>query len=374
MYLPQADAKVLVETIAGLKHDERDTALILLGDEDHPDLHKLVSTLNHAGVRFAGGVFPGLISGSRMYTRGAVVMNLPADIPPLVVKGLNREPIVIPGLDSVVRESGSASTTAIVLVDGRAPNISTFLGGLFGHLGNTVHYIGGGAGFRSFKPRPCVFSNDGAFQNAAILLFARVATRIGVRHGWKPLIGPLMATKTHRNTIIELNWRTAFPVYREIVEEDSGQKITPRTYYSIAARYPFGIVKESAEDVVRDPLAVTGQGGLVCVGEVFENVALNILKGDAPSLIQAAAQAAAECGPIDCTSVCHCLIFDCVSRSLFHGDGFVRELEEVDQQVRSLRADAVPEGALSIGEIASTGEGYVDFLNKTTVVGALCNA
>jgi hypothetical protein len=374
VYLPQSEPEAILKAVRGLKRRKDDVILILLGDEKRPDLNKLVFALNREPIRFAGGVFPGIIRGEKKHSSGAIVTSLPALAPPLVVRGLDQERISLPDLGAVAQGNGAHRPTAIVLADGLAPNISTLLAELFGRLGNAVHYIGGGAGLQSLKPAPCLFTNDGVYQNAAVLLFADLESTLGVRHGWERLTGPIVATKTHKNVIAELNWRNAFDVYREIVERDHGEKLAPRSFYKIASGYPFGLVKEASEDVVRDPFQTTDKGELICVGEIPENTALNILKGRSESLIAAAGQAAAECRPDPGRKVRSCLIFDCVSRGFFLEDGFAHELETIHRGIQAFAPTLVPEGALSIGEIASVGEGYVDFLNKTVVVGVLYDA
>ena len=59
------------------------------------------------------------------------------------------------------------------------------------------------------------------------------------------------------------------------------------------------------------------------------------------------------------------LLIDCISRGLFLGEGFIREIEAV-------RAGNTPLiGALTLGEIANDGKDYMELYNKTCVVGIL---
>jgi hypothetical protein len=374
VYLPQAQPDAILKAAAGLRRRKDDLVLILLGDDHAPDLPKLVFALNREPIRFAGGVFPGILRGRHRHSTGAILVSLPVFAPPLVVPDLNRDTVVLPDLSAVVQRSAVARPTILVLPDGLAPNISAVLAQLFGHFGNTVHYIGGGAGVRSLKSVPCLFTNEGVYQNAALLVFADLESVLGVRHGWERLTGPVVATKTRRNVIVELNWHRALDVYRDIVEKDCGRKLKVQDFYKIASGYPFGIVKEAAEDVVRDPFSANDKGELVCVGDVPENTALNILKGNPKSLIAAAGEAASECRTAKERKARQCLLFDCVSRGLFLGEDFGQELESVERAIQSFAPGMVPEGVLSVGEISSAGEGYVDFLNKTAVVGIFCDA
>jgi hypothetical protein len=62
----------------------------------------------------------------------------------------------------------------------------------------------------------------------------------------------------------------------------------------------------------------------------------------------------------------HCLVADCVSRGLFLGERLGDELGAI---VDGLGSGAPrPVGMLTLGEISSQGEGYLEFFNKTSVV------
>jgi hypothetical protein len=214
-----------------------------------------------------------------------------------------------------------------------------------------------------------VFTRDGVFQGAAIIALSTLPARLGVRHGWSELRGPFLATRTNGNVIIQLNWRNAFEVYRATVEADAGAPITRETFLRIASGYPFGLRKEGQEVLVRDPVGVTEAGHLVCVGDVPENATLSILKGDPAQLVAAAGRAAREAAAASVAGaaqpVRHCLVSDCVSRGMFLGDRLADELGAIAD---GLGAAGRPVGMLTLGEISSQGEGYLEFFNKTSVV------
>jgi hypothetical protein len=183
-------------------------------------------------------------------------------------------------------------------------------------------------------------------------------------------MGPLVATRTRRNVIAELNWRPALDVYREVVEKDSGQRLTEQIFYDVRQRYPFGIHREGCEDVVRDPIAFTERGELVCVGDVPENAVLNVLTGRKADLVAAARRAVRDCRADPSARPAHCLVADCLSRSLFLEREFGRELRAVKDGL-AVDGESAPQGALTIGEISSYGDGTLEFLNMTIVAGLL---
>jgi hypothetical protein len=137
----------------------------------------------------------------------------------------------------------------------------------------------------------------------------------------------------------------------------------------VAKGFPFGIRKLDSEVVVRDPLFLTPAGELVCVGEVPEGAFVHVLRGDAARLIDAARSArdlAQQSFP-----AAHAprfrFVIDCISRSLFLGDRFGEELAAID--------DGLPMvGALTLGEIANSGRDFLEFYNKTAVVGLIATS
>ncbi len=93
---------------------------------------------------------------------------------------------------------------------------------------------------------------------------------------------------------------------------------------------------------------------------------MEILTGDTESLIAAAGRSlakamAAHGGGEKKTA----LLIDCISRALFLGEDFSRELSAVN------RGEMPLIGVLSLGEIANSGEDYMELYNKTCVVGIM---
>ena len=371
MYISDVNPKEIISAITRMEIKEGDVVAIMLGEKNKPNIKQLISELNEKRVDFFGGIFPGIIYGNQKYEEGAILMVLPALERPFLIKGLNTENLNLPDFGNGIFENPKKKYTAMILVDGLTSNTSLFLSEMFNRFGNSVHYFGGGAGSLTLKQEPCLFTSEGFAQDAAIVTFIKLESNLGVRHGWERIMGPFVATKTRKNIIMELNWKNAFQVYQKTVEGDSKKKLTPKNFFDIAKGYPFGIHKEGMEDIVRDPINVNERGELFCVGEVPENTVLSILKGGKDSLIQAAGQAAEDCLQSGMKTIRQCLIADCISRTIFLEGKFMKELETVNQKIHTIAPRHTPMGILTLGEISSYGEGFLEFFNKTIVVGFL---
>lgn len=367
MYVPQVSISKLIEAVKTLSLNEDDVLMISICETANIDLEAMVVALNQEGISFFGGVFPGVIGGGQQQIGGAVIMPLQAYIKPLVFEGITGRSFVLP--DYIIDIPQEEKGDAIVFVDGLSSNISSFLSSIFNALGNTVKYIGGGAGSLSLKQQPCLFTNEGVKMDAAVVLLLQKKISTGVKHGWDSISGPFVATKTHKNSIIEINWQNAFEVYKDVVEADSGKTIDADNFFSISKAYPFGIQREGSEYIVRDPIAVNPDGSLQCVGEVSENVVIDILKGDPINLINAGQEAAQEAASKK--DFGQALVVDCISRNLFLETAYPESLELICRKINEQNHVVNVEGILTLGEISTYGKGSLEFLNKTIVVGLI---
>jgi hypothetical protein len=264
-------------------------------------------------------------------------------------------------------------STAIVLLDGLTPNIYRFLEELNDLLGEQCHFIGGGAGSISLKQQRCVFANCGLHKDAAVVCVIDKQISLGVRHGWAPLAGPLVATQTEGNTILQLNWQNAIEVYNQIVEKDCGEALNKDNFARIAQGYPFGILREKEDDIVRDPLAIGENGSIICIGEVPPNTVVHVLKGAPQALLNAARKAMGDSiGNTDSPSrVDGTFVVDCITRTLFLNEQFADEMNIIREKLVIENPEQEPFGILSLGEISSYGEGLLELFNKTIVIGTL---
>lgn len=359
----------ILQHIASLHPAEDDVLLLLFAEQSTPDIPLLIEALNAGNISFFGGVFPGLLYGNQHITSGCIIKKFKAVMAPFCVSGIaSAQFFNFPDLESTAHiEHG----TAIVLLDGLSTNLYGFLEKLNDLLGEQCHFIGGGAGSISLVQQPCIFSREGFKKDAAVVCVIDQDIRLGVRHGWEQLAGPLVATQTDMNTIIQLNWKKAIDVYNDIVEKDSGIRLNKDNFAGIAQGYPFGILREKEDDIVRDPLAIGEDGSIVCIGEVPPNTVLHVLKGQSETLLQAARKAIGDCSantglPIEAEGT---FIVDCITRTLFLHEQFAEEMNIIRESLAITSPEQEPFGVLSLGEISSYGEGLLELFNKTIVIG-----
>jgi len=358
------DVESLTQCLAELDREPTiQSILILACDANGYTPQALNPILQQLDKPCFGGIFPQVLGGKERLMQGAVVVGLHHRVQTSVIEGLgDRSNDFEIALNDAFAGSGANHSTMFVFVDGLSTGIGGLIEVLFNQFGLEINYIGGGAGSLSLRNQPCIISNLGLLQDSAVLALTDLPSSIGVAHGWKSISDAFKVTEAVGNRIITLDWRPAFEVYREVVEQHSGLSFQSLPFFDIAKAYPFGVAKLDAEMVVRDPMQVE-RGELVCVGEVPKGAFVHILYGRADTVIEAAGHAL-NLARLDYTGKPGLMLFvDCISRVLFLGEDF-------NQEINSVASDDLPMvGALTLGEIANNGHDYLEFYNKTSVIG-----
>jgi hypothetical protein len=344
--------------------------LILAADANGFTPEQVDPILTALPLPLFGGIFPEIIHGREHLGTGTLVIGLPHPTHVEVIPGLSDDRADYERLIDDELSGHPRGNTMFVLVDGFAKRIAALIESLFSVFGHELDYIGGGAGSLGSLvdgPKPCLLTNRGLVFDCAVLALSSIPIGVGVNHGWTEVSGPHQVTRSRGNVIEELDRAPALDVYRKVVEARTGRPLTAEGFFELAKGFPFGISKLGEEKIVRDPISRTADGSLVCVGEVPQGCFVHILEGDADTLVAAARKAlelarAAYAGPGEPRAT---LFIDCVSRRLALGDDFGRELDAVADPSIPLV------GALTLGEIANSGKDYLEFYNKTSVVGVL---
>jgi hypothetical protein len=349
----------VIETMVALDGDPSVRGIAVFVADGLAGRSSLDSTLRRLSTTVFGGVFPRVIHRGEAHETAAVVAGLAVEPRVTVVSDLDDPKTDVA---ATLPDAAPRDGTAFVFVDAHASRVEHLVGSLFDAYGVTLNYVGGGAGSLDAPEAPCLLTGDGLLADAAVVATVDLSTDVGVRHGWEAIAGPLRVTAAEGRTVHELDGERAFSAYREIVGEELGpaETVDVERFFEVARRYPFGIARLEGERIVRDPFELD-DGSITCFGDVPDGEFLHVLCGDTESLV-AAASAAHTAVDGDAAEV---LFFDCISRVLFLGDEFHRELDAVGGP------DEPTIGALTIGEIANDGEGHLDYYNKTAVVAAI---
>lgn len=341
--------------------------LILACDENGFTPDTVDEILTGFSIPVMGGIFPQIIHGTKNLSKGTIVAGLPTKPDVQFIPGLTDQSVDYEELIDQKFPEICDAPTMFVFVDGLSVRIVELLDSLFNIFGLDINYVGGGAGSLSFEQRPCLFTNEGLKMDGAVLALVDLASGIGVGHGWESIRGPFKVTESEQNILKTLDWKPAFDVYKEVVEEASGQTFGKDNFFDISKGYPFGINKMGSEKIVRDPIAKGEEGTIVMVEGIPVESFVDILTGDNNSLV-AAAQRAYNQGQTAFPGEAEkpwTFFIDCISRVLFMEDEFVQELNAVHDTSIPLI------GALTLGEIANSGDDYLEFYNKTAVIAVI---
>ncbi len=353
-----------------IQNENVEGLLILTCDENGFEPDNIDEILQNVPIPLFGGIFPAIVHNSEKRQKGTIVAGLSKKpdvhvIPELSDPNIDYEE----ALDEIFTEAGD-DMTMFVFVDGYSRNLSSLIESMYDVFGLKFNYVGGGAG--SINPSAldmsntyCLLTNDGLVKDSAILALVDIKSSIGVNHGWQKISGPYRVTESKGNSIISLDWKPAFEVYKEIIKEHSGITLTHEKFFDIAKRFPFGISRMESEIIVRDPFTVD-DNSLIVATEIPQESSVDILTGNSDSIVEAAKKSYAEAvdnSPRGREKTI--FLIDCISRILFLGDDYDREITAVAQDDYPLI------GALSLGEIANSGGDYMELYNKTCVVGIL---
>ena len=310
--------------------------------------------------KITGVMSPYLIVNTELVEEGAIVISLGDDVRSVVVS--MKEPIL-----KLIEEIKDYQTI-LLFVDGLSPYIEEFVKQLEGVIGNSK-IMGTGVGSKDFTPKPCIFDCAGVYQDSALLVGLNIELDVGVRHGWKPIYGPLVVTKSEKNVVYEINGEPAFQVYQRIIKEKDGIELNSSNFQEIARAYPLGMISfKDDEFIIRDPIAIGEKDSLIIVSSIPVFSTIFIMRGEPEELADSVCKVSHEVFQSSQGKLG--ILFDCVSRVLFLGEeGFKREISKVFECAK--KSDINIYGLTSIGEISNVGYDEIRVFNKTVLLGVL---
>lgn len=363
-YLADTSLNTLAQELASLEASGAKTILALACAANSYPEDELTLLLQSQTCRIMGAVFPSIVHGTELYESGVLLLSYEQEFPLTVYQNLST------GVEAVVENNlptdHRGSTNLLVFVDALSGAMEDFLESLYHHLGSGPRTIGGGAGSLDFVQRPCIFSNLGFIEDAAIVASLPGDLHMVTGHGWEILGGPYVVTESEGHKVISINYQAAFEVYQQAIQSLRDTTLNAENFFDIAMHYPLGISELSGEILVRDPIT-TEDGAINLVGNVQQNSTVYILQGAAESLIKAADETSKQAlANTDCKDKT-VLLFDCVSRKLYLKDQAIDELSNIN---RHLDNESKAVGAFTLGEIANLDGGPIQLLNKSFALGS----
>lgn len=368
-YFPAADAGELADTLRQWHGEIPGHGMLAFVSEHASACVPLLQELaNRHALPLAGAVVPGLIVGNELKKHGFLLVAHTAArsqaIVPLQRRSEGMDEGAVAELAGFVEAHAheDGKDTLLLFIDAMTPDIGTLLDKLYLNIGNRVRYAGSNVGSEAFRPVRCLFDNTSFVKNAALALLLPNHPGASLAHHYSESRQLGMATGSSTNRIALIDGRPAFDVYRELVADTYGVKLTRENFYQYAVHFPLALHLAEGEPLVRIAVAVDETGCLFCVGEIPEASILSIVQAADPDSNETAREVAAE---VKAHAPDAALMFYCAGRLLHHGETAAsKELEEIQGAL----APAPIFGALSLGEIASyRGQGYPRFHNATIV-------
>ena len=182
----------------------------------------------------------------------------------------------------------------MMLSDGLIKNNSELIRGAQDALGRSFPLISGASSDDFSFTKTYQYYNNRVLKNGAvaILLGGDITWGLGIRHGWKPLGRPRIATKTAGNIIKTIDNEQAVNIYKDYFGKEI-EVLHKMKLARMAVLYPLGIFVPGEEEyLLRNALDVGGDGSLVCQGEVPEGSEIRLMIGNKESCLNAAREAA----------------------------------------------------------------------------------
>lgn len=361
MYFTNIDD--LIKKLSSQNLDKNEEWWISVAAESRLEVPGLITAANYRKINIFGCVVPGILWEGEFKAVGFLAIRLEVLTKPILVSSI--EPKMVAKLKQELPHvvNSALPQSLLVLVDGYGLTIDNFLDSLVSITGDRFNVFGGGTGVSGVQDAS-IFTSAGLFKNGALIFPMTGNVSIGLRHGFKRVAAPLTATKARQNVLIEIDYQNAFRVYQDLLDEHLGIKIPKYNFSEIAHDYPLGIYRDRSEDLIRDLIAVTSRGEIICDGEIPENIFIGVLQGEERNFIAAEEEALQESidTPFPPKKI---FVFDCILRKKMLGPNYVREAKRIFELSNSLAPDADVAGILTLGQIAPSESDRLDYYNKS---------
>ncbi len=256
----------------------------------------------------------------------------------------------------------------LLLADGLAGNQQEVVRGAYAVLGAGVPLVGGCAGDDLKMTRTLQMYGDEVVTDSVVAagLTSDAPLGIGVRHGWRKLGEPMLATRSGGDRVHELDDEPALDVYLDRLNHTVRTPLSQEELARTALRHPLGLSRRDGEEQIR---FITGgdftERALRCAAEIPQGGLVWIMEGDAESVLTATDAACLDSiAGLDGNPPRGLLAFDCIARRGVLGEQGIKA--EIDR-IAAIARGAPVAGFYTYGEIARKS-GMSGFHNQTLVV------
>ncbi len=366
IYLPSPQDDALHQVLSAWPADSH--VLAFVPEADTALVSVLQALCGQLGLSLARAVFPELVAGPETHKQGLILIPLSGPVPLLIGEVSQADaPTRVAGQlgDYVETQLADNQEAALFTIfDALVPNIASHLDAWYLVLADRVHYVGVNGGSERFVSIPCLFDNQNFIADGLLALLLIEHPGGYLEHGYAIPETGMTASSADGNRIVQIDWRPALDVYREMMQSQYGVAIDADNFYSYAVHFPFGILRADGEVLVRIPVALDEQGGIICVGEIPAHSLLTLL--DARASIDTACGHLLQDMSRNGLGDAHMpmLAFYCAGRRMHMGEAGVR------QELGQLQAER-PQllGALSLGEVGASRSGGYPLFHNATLVG-----
>ena len=265
----------------------------------------------------------------------------------------------------------------LMLSDGLIENNSDLVRGAQDALGKSFPLIGGASSDDFSFTKTYQYCNNRVLTNGAtaVLWGGDITCGLAVKHGWRPLGKPRIATSTEGNIIKSIDNEEAVNIYKDYFGGEI-EELQKRKLSHMSVLYPLGIfISEEEEYLLRNALGVKDDGSLICQGTIPEGAEIRLMIGGKESCLNAAREAATTAkqslrGKIPKLVI----IFDSIARNKLLGRHTNKEITVV-KEVFGRNIPII--GFYTYGEVAPLaslnyqGESY--FHNETIAILAIAD-
>ena len=254
--------------------------------------------------------------------------------------------------------------SALVLADALAGHADILVDQLTLATAGQYQFFGGGAGDNAQFQKTTVFCGEEVLSDAAVALeiLSSKPLGVGVSHGWSPASRAFRVTASDGMRMISIDGFPAIEAFEEHAVE-THQKLDRNEPLPFFLHNIIG-VDSGAEHRLRVPLAVDGEGAVLCAAEVPVGSIVRIMQTSTKSAVSAAEKAANAALAALGSPPAGALFFDCVATRLRMGDEFGLELSSVQDKF----SDVPLTGCNTHGQIARAEGQFSGFHNCTAVV------